>query len=60
LTIVKSKPTHSQYQLKFVAENIKKGSKVKLEKFLKKIAVNVAKFDFYNKDSVKHVRDLRA
>jgi superfamily II DNA or RNA helicase len=59
LTIVKSKPKHSSYQLKIIAENRKNPSKEKLEKFFKKVDSAGAKFDFYGKDSVKFVRDIR-
>ncbi len=60
LTITKSKPKQSQFQLKFVEKKVLNKSREKLEKFIKKIEANGAMFDFYNNDSVKHVRDIRA
>ena len=59
VTITKSKPSPSQYQLKFIRQETDNKSKEKLRNFFKRIEENKSKFNFYGKDSVKHTREIR-
>jgi len=57
--ILKSKPTQSRYQLKVVTEKKESISRKKLEVFFKKVEANPDKFDFYGRNAVKFVREIR-
>lgn len=59
VTIVKSKPSKSRYQLKVVSEIQTNPTRKKLEAFFKEVEANADKYDFYGRDSVKFVRNIR-
>ena len=59
VTIVKSKPTRSRYQLKSIPKDHQSISKTKLKKFIEKTAKNSNLFDFYGNDSLKYVDEVR-
>jgi hypothetical protein len=59
VTIVKTRPRRSQYQLKVVRPDNPAHRNSRLEKFLKKVEQQGSKFDYYGKDSVKFVRSIR-
>ena len=59
VTIVKSKPTPSRYQLKNIPQDQQSLSKKKLKKFLEKANSHKALFKCYGNDALKYVKEVR-